>query len=85
MGQSAQTLLERETRGTHSSIERGKKIPGGPIYVCLAPIVLDITVSKALIAAPESQDSKQEFMAQHAAQTPSARLRFIKICYSEHK
>lgn len=74
MGQTAQMLPEKETRGAHSSIERGKKIPGGPIYVHLAPIVLDIAVSKALITTPECQDSKQEFMGQHAAQTLSTRL-----------
>lgn len=85
MGQTAQTLLERETRGARSSTERGKKIPGGPIYVHLAPVVLDIAVSKALITAPECQDSKQEFMAQHAAQTASAKLQSIKIRCSEHK
>lgn len=77
-------LLEKETTPT-APLREGEKIPGGPIYICLAPIVLDIAVSKALITTPECPDSKQEFMAQHAAWTQSARLQFIKIRYSEHK
>jgi len=63
----------------------GKKIAGGPICVHLAPLVLDIAVPKALITTLECQDSKQEFTAQHAARTPSARLPSIKICYSERR
>lgn len=67
------------------SIKRRKKTPGGPVYIHLAPTLLDLAVSKALITAPECQDFKQEFMAQHVARTPNARLPSIKIHYSEHK
>lgn len=63
-------------------IKRRNKTPGGPIYIHLAPTLLDLAVSKALITAPECQ---QELMAQHVAHTPSARFPSTKIHCSEHK
>lgn len=75
MGQTVQTLLEREKRGTCSSFKRRNETPGEPIYIHLAPTLLGLAVSKALITAPECQ---QEFMAQHPAHIPSARLHLSK-------